>query len=156
MCSRTSSRSASSAVRFIRSGDTENGEHGASATRTIAPHDGSWCSPTSRSLSASTSSSSWTTESGGSPPSLTDSVIDPRVQWNRMPSSRAAVISADHRSPPPDGATYRWSADVVQPPSASSASPTQADRYADSSSSPAHSGYSAVSQENSDPLIAGP
>ena len=45
---------------------------------------------------------------------------------------------------------------MVQPPSASSASPTQADRYAASSSSRAHSGYSAVSHENSGPLIAGP
>ena len=41
VCSRTSSRSASSAVCRISEGDTENGEHGASATRTIAPHDGS-------------------------------------------------------------------------------------------------------------------
>ena len=30
--------------RRISSGVTENGEHGASAMRTIAPHDGSWCS----------------------------------------------------------------------------------------------------------------
>ena len=39
VCSRTSSRSASSAVARINSGVTENGEHGASAMRTIAPHD---------------------------------------------------------------------------------------------------------------------
>ena len=38
VCSRTSSRSASSAVARISSGVTENGEHGASAMRTIAPH----------------------------------------------------------------------------------------------------------------------
>ena len=82
--------------------------------------------------------------------------MDPRVQWNRIPTSRAAVISALHRSPPPRGATYRWSVVVVHPPSSSSAKPTHADRYAASSSILAHSGYSAVSQENSEPLIAGP
>ena len=41
VCSRTSSRSASSAVCRISDGETENGEHGASATRTMAPNDGS-------------------------------------------------------------------------------------------------------------------
>ena len=41
VCSRTSSRSASSAVCRISDGDTENGEHGASATRTMAPNEGS-------------------------------------------------------------------------------------------------------------------
>src|SRR5215472_4535293 len=155
VCSRTSSRSASSAVRTISSGLTLNGEHGASATRTMAPQPGSWCAATSRSLSASTSSSSCTTESGGSPPSLTDSVIEPRVGWNRRPTSRAAAISADHRSPPPRGATYRWSVLVVQPPRASSARPTQADRYAASSSRPAHSGYRPDSHWNSVPLTVG-
>ena len=39
VCSRTSSFSASSAVRRIRPEDTENGEHGASATRTMAPEE---------------------------------------------------------------------------------------------------------------------
>ena len=156
VCSRTSSLSASSAVRRISPGETENSAHGASATRTIAPNAGSWCSFTSRSLSASTSSSSCTTESGGSPPSFANTVIEPRVGWNRIPSSRAAAISAVHRSPPPRGAMYRWSAVVVQPPSASSASPTQADRYAASSSIRAHSGYRTVSHWNSVPLIAGP
>jgi hypothetical protein len=42
VCRRTSSRSASSAVRRMSPGVTENGEHGASATRTIAPGAGSW------------------------------------------------------------------------------------------------------------------
>src|SRR6266480_7787730 len=131
----------------MRSGLTLNGEHGASATRTMAPQPGSWCAATSRSLSASTSSSSCTTESGGSPPSLAEIVMEPRVGWNRRPTSRAAAISADHRSPPPAGATYRWSVLVVQPPRASSASATQADRYAASSSRPAHSGYRPDSQD---------
>ena len=84
---------------------TENGEHGASAMRTIAPHDGSWCWATRRSESARIVSSSCTTESGGRPPSFWDRLIEPRVGWNRMPSSVAAVISAVMRSPPPAGWT---------------------------------------------------
>ncbi len=72
-------------------------------SRTIAPHDGSWCSATSRSLSARISSSSCTTESGGRPPSFSDRLIEPRVGWNRKPSSCAARISAVMRSPPPRG-----------------------------------------------------
>ena len=83
---------------------TLNGEHGASATRSIDAGDGSWNAATSRSESASTVSSSCTTESGGSPPSFSDTVIEPRVGWNRSPTSRAAAISADHRSPPARGA----------------------------------------------------
>ena len=43
------------------------------------------------SLWARISSSSWTTESGGSPPSFCDSDIDPRVGWNRTPTSSAAA-----------------------------------------------------------------
>ena len=84
---------------------TENGEHGASATRTIAPGAGSWCRPTSRSESARISSSSWTTQSGGSPPSFSDRLIEPRVGWKRSPTSPAAAISAEIRSPPPRGCT---------------------------------------------------
>ena len=95
MCSRTSSRSASFAVAVIRAGETLNGEHGASATRSMEAGDGSWNAATSRSESASTASSSCTTESGGRPQSFSDTVIDPRVGWNRSPTSRAAVISAD-------------------------------------------------------------
>ena len=107
VCRRTSSRSASSAVRRISSGVTENGEHGASATRTIAPGAGSWCNATNRSESARISSSSCTTSSGGRPPSFTDRLIDPRVGWKRKPSSRAASISAPIRSPAPRGWRYR-------------------------------------------------
>jgi hypothetical protein len=104
VCNRTSSRSASSAVAVISAGETLNGEHGASATRSIDAGAGSWNAATSRSESASTASSSWTTESGGRPPSFCETVIDPRVGWNRRPTSRAAAISAAHRSPPARGA----------------------------------------------------
>ena len=49
VCSRTSSRSASSAVRVISDVETLNGEHGASAIRVIAGGDRSWCAATRRS-----------------------------------------------------------------------------------------------------------
>ena len=101
--SRTSSRSASSAVRTISSSVTLNGEHGASATRVIAPHDRSWWRRTASSLAARIESSSLTTSSGGRPPSFSDSDIEPRVGWKRMPRSRAASISAVSRSPAPCG-----------------------------------------------------
>ena len=105
VCSRTSSRSASSAVAVISSVDTENGEHGASAICTIAPGERSWNATTRRSESARIASSVCTVESGGSPPSLALSDIDPRVGWNRTPRSAAAATSAAIRSPPPAGCT---------------------------------------------------
>ncbi len=108
----------------ISSGLTENGEQGASAMRTMAPWEGSWWAATSAAEALRISSGSWTIESGGSPPSFTDSDIDPRAGWNRMPSARAAAISAEIRSPAPRGWTYRWSVLVVHPPSASSVRPT--------------------------------
>ena len=75
--------------RVISAGETLNGEHGASAIRSIDAGDavvvrrdqplasrrGSRRRPGPR-------------ESGGRPPSFSDSVIDPRVGWNRRPSSR--------------------------------------------------------------------
>ena len=101
--SRTSSRSASSAVRTISASVTVNGEHGASAIRVIAPWARSWWRATASSQAARISSSSATTSSGGRPPSFCDSDIDPRVGWKRTPRSRAASISADSRSPAPCG-----------------------------------------------------
>ena len=59
------------------------------------------------------------------------------------------------RSPAPRGCTYRWSLDVVHPDSASSASPTHADRYAASVSSAAHNGYSDCNQPNSGLSVIG-
>ncbi len=52
VCRRTSSRSASSAERTISGSVTLNGEHGASAIRTIAPWRRSWWRRTARSLAA--------------------------------------------------------------------------------------------------------
>ncbi len=124
--------------------------------RTMAPHAGSWCAATSRSQSASTSSSSCTTESGGSPPSLAEIVIEPRVGWNRSPTSRAAAISADHRSPPPRGRHVQ----VVgaggaaaqgqlgqRPPRRTGTPPPRP--------GPAHSGYRPDSHSNRVPLTVG-
>ena len=62
---------------------------------------------TAASLSARIVSSSCTTLSGGRPPSFSDSDIEPRVGWKRMPRSRAAAISAPSRSPAPRGCRYR-------------------------------------------------
>ena len=49
------------------------------------PHDRSWWRATSRSLSARISPSSWTTESGGRPPSFSDRAHRPAVGWKRIP-----------------------------------------------------------------------
>ncbi len=98
---------------------TEKGEQGATTTRTIAPGSGSWWAPMARSVSARISSSGWTTESGGSPPSFSDRLIEPREAWKRMPTSAAARTwsSIDE----PLGHRYWWSKAVVHPDSASSA-----------------------------------
>lgn len=53
--------------------------------------------------------------SGGSPPSFFPRSMPPRVRSKRMPSSRAAPISAAMMSPPPRGKTYEWSLAVVHP-----------------------------------------
>lgn len=78
---------------MIRS-DTENGEQGASAIRTIAPGLGSWWAAMTASASAMIASWSWTTDAGGRPPCSTERVMDPRVATNRIPTSRAARTCA--------------------------------------------------------------
>ena len=62
----------------ISSGVTENGEHGASAIRTMAPGAGSWKRSMAASLAARIASRSSTTSSGGSPPSDCPRSMDPR------------------------------------------------------------------------------
>ncbi len=47
---------------------TENGEHGATPTRTIEPGDGSWCRSIASCVAAKIASRSSTTSSGGRPP----------------------------------------------------------------------------------------
>ena len=95
VCSRTSSRSASSAVARISSGVTENGEHGASAMRTIAPHARSWCSA-DQPLAVGEDLVVVLHDRVGREPAvlLRAGSSSPRVGWKRMPSSRAARISA--------------------------------------------------------------
>ncbi len=90
VCRRTPCSRAISAVRRIRSSLTEKGAQGARATRVRAPGRGSWCSRISRSESARMAASSWQHSSGGRPPWLRPRLIEPRVGWKRMPSSRAA------------------------------------------------------------------
>ena len=85
VCSRTPRLRASSAASFISSGVTENGEHGASAIRTMAPGDGSWKRSIAASLAARISSRSSHTSSGGRPPSERPRSIEPRVGWKRSP-----------------------------------------------------------------------
>ena len=134
----------------------ENGEHGAIAIRVIAPNDGSCQRSIAASLAASTASCDSTTSSGGSPPADWPRSIDPRVGWNRTPTSRAARISAASRSAgsAPAGNTYRWSVLVVQPVRASQARLAAAESCTSSGVSRAHTGYSAASQPNSVSSVA--
>ncbi len=105
VCRRTSCLRASAAASVISSSVTENGEQGATPTRTIAPGAGSWWRAIAASVSARIVSRSSTTSSGGSPPRECPRSIDPRVGWNRSPTSPAARTSAAKRSPRPDGNT---------------------------------------------------
>ena len=125
VCRRTPCSRAMSAVRRIRSSLTEKGAQGASATRVRAPGRGSWCSRISRRQSARMVASSWQHSSGGRPPWLRPRLIEPRVGWKRRPSSRAAAISTSMKPVWPRGKRYRWSVEVVQPVSSSSAKPTR-------------------------------
>jgi hypothetical protein len=105
VCSRTPCRRASAAASVISFPVTENGEHGATATRSIESYAGSWNLVIAASVAASTVSRSSTTESGGRPPWLAPRSIEPRVGWNRRPTAAAEPISAASRSPPPAGNT---------------------------------------------------
>ena len=58
---------------------------------------------TASSVAARISSVSWHTSSGGSPPSATPRSIEPRVGWNRIPSSPAAAIVASSTPSRPRG-----------------------------------------------------
>ncbi|SKY19864.1 Uncharacterised protein [Mycobacteroides abscessus subsp. abscessus] len=84
---------------------TENGEHGASAMRSIEAGAGSCQRATASELAVRISSMLCTTVSGGRPPSFSDRSIEPRVGWKRTPTAWAAPISAPSRSPPSRGKT---------------------------------------------------
>jgi len=83
--------------------DAENGEHGPTDTRTIAPGARSWYVAMSASVPMSACSVSSTTESGGSPPPDSPRSIEPRTSCSRMPTRPAAPVIAAFRSPLPRG-----------------------------------------------------
>ena len=90
---------ASSAESRISSGLTENGEHGATPTRIIAPGFGSWKASMTRMQSSRIAGSASHSASGGRPPALSPTLIEPRMACSRTPSARAASISSSSRAP---------------------------------------------------------
>ena len=105
VCSRTPCLRASPAASVISFAVTENGEQGATATRTMESKAGSWNRVIADSVASRIASRSSTTESGGSPPRLVPRSIEPRVGWKRTPTAAAAATVAASRSPPADGNT---------------------------------------------------
>ena len=103
VCRRTPRRRASSAASRMSPPVTENGEQGATATRSIEPGDGSCQRSMASSVAARTASRSSTTSSGGRPPCERPRSMEPRQGWKRRPTSRAARIEAPSRSPAPGG-----------------------------------------------------
>ncbi len=79
VCIGTPYARASAADSRIRSRLTENGEHGATPTRSIECLAGSWNASMTRRVSARIASSRSTSESGGSPPWLAPTLMLPRV-----------------------------------------------------------------------------
>lgn len=105
VCNRTPSLRANSAPCRRSSVDTENGEHGATATWVIASKEASWCSRTVASVAARAPSRVSTAKSGGRPPSFSLRSMEPRASVKRTPISRAAPMMAPERSPEPFGKT---------------------------------------------------
>ncbi len=81
----------------MRSVVTEKGEQGAITICVIAPGPGWWYASTTRTQSSRIAASVSTTESGGSPPSLSPRLIDPREAISRIPTSAAAATSSSRR-----------------------------------------------------------
>src|SRR5947208_7242364 len=96
---------ANAADSRISSGDTEKGEQGPTAIRSIDPGAGSWKRWIARSVASRTVSISSTTLSGGRPPRDWPRSIDPRQGWNLIPSWAATSISASSRPITPAGKT---------------------------------------------------
>ena len=103
VCRRTPWRRARAADSRISSPVTENGEHGATAMRSIAPGAGSCQRPMASSVATSTASRSSVTSSGGSPPWELPRSMEPRQGWKRRPRPAAASIAAASRALPPPG-----------------------------------------------------
>lgn len=96
---------ASAAASRINPRLTEKGEHGAMPNQTIAPSLASWKRSMTRIGSARIAASSSTRLSGGNPPSLSPTLIAPRVAWKRTAMSSAAAIVSS--SVTPFGNRYR-------------------------------------------------
>ena len=105
VCRRTFRCRANSAVSAISSLVTLNGEHGASATRTMASGAGSWKRSIASAQAWRIASRSSVTSSGGRPPWDFPRSMLPRHGWKRTCSSRAASTSIASRSPAPRGKT---------------------------------------------------
>ncbi len=156
VCSRTPSRRASvGRLPHQRGRSTENGEQGATRDpehRRRARGRGTG-RPRPR-VSARIVSRSCTTESGGRPPSDSARSIEPRHGWNRIPTSRAASISASSRSRAPRRGTRsggpsrscspRAPARPGRPPPRPASTPRRGR---------AHIGYSSTSQPNNPPIL---
>ena len=99
MCSITPLSRANAAASAISPVETENGEQGASPTRTIAPGEASWNPSTTRTKSRRMSASASTRLSGGSPPALSPTLIAPRVGWKRIPTVAAASMVSSSLTP---------------------------------------------------------
>ena len=88
-----------------RSVVTENGEQGASATRTIAPGAGSWNRSTASWRGGEDLVDALDHRVGRQPAPDRPRSIEPRVGWKRSPIRPAASTVAASRSPPPCGKT---------------------------------------------------
>ena len=103
VCSRTPCRRASAAASVISFPVTENGEHGATATRSIESYAGSWNLVIAASVAASTVSRSSTTESGGRPPWLAPEVhraagrVEPQADRGRRADLGSQQVAAARR-----------------------------------------------------------
>ena len=78
---------------------TEKGEQGATATCSMAPWERSCQRSTSRWVSRRMSASFSTTRSGGRPPWLCPTLIEPRVAVKRMPARAAPSMASSSRQP---------------------------------------------------------
>src|SRR5438105_322883 len=105
VCSRTFRLRASATDSRISGSDTENGEQGPTAIRSIDPGAGSWNRWIASSVAERIRSTSSTTESGGRPPRDWPRSIDPRQGWKRKPRPAATSISASRRPVIPAGKT---------------------------------------------------
>jgi len=78
---------------------TEKGEHGATATLSMAKRPRSWWASITLCVSAMIAGSSSTRLSGGSPPWLRPTLMLPRAAWNRIPISAAGSMLSSRRHP---------------------------------------------------------